>query len=111
MIKKILLASAACIVVLTSMIAEKTKNSAETISNKTTVINSGTDNSSAINYWIDYLYTTMELGEEGLSRSVFFTACKGYEYMLLQNQLVKQGLLTICDYSRAAAKKGCMYWI
>ena len=91
--------------VLTSMIAEKTKNSAETISNKTTVINSGTDNSSAINYWIDSLYATMDLSEKGLSRSVFFTACKGYEYMLLQNQLIKQGLLTICDYSQSSSKK------
>jgi hypothetical protein len=87
------------------MIAEKTKNSAKVISNKSTVVNSGTDNSPEISYWIDSLYSAMNLNGNGLSRSVFFEACKGYEYLLAQNELIKQGILTICDYSQSSTQK------
>lgn len=105
MVKKLLLAGAACIVVLTSMIAEKTKSSADNVTNQSATVNSGMDNSAEVNYWIDSLYSKMQLGEKGLSRPVFYTACKGYEYLLLQNKLAKQGLLTICDYSQCSNKK------
>jgi hypothetical protein len=104
--KKIVIASLVCFIAfisLTSMI-RKTKNEATTL-NKTAVTNSATDNSALANYWIDSLYSTMNLNEKGLSRDVFFTACKGYEYMLSQDKLLKQGLLTICDYSQASNKK------
>ncbi len=100
-----MLACAVCIVVLTSMIAVKTKSPSETIPKKTTVIGSAVNSAAAVNYWIDSLYTTMHLDQAGLSRSIFFTACKGYEYMLSQNALFKQGLLTICDYSQCSNKK------
>src|ERR1700710_1129231 len=97
--KKILIASVACFVAfifLTSMIEGKAKSSATTILNKPVITNYGTDNSVLVNYWIDSLYTTLNLNKTGLSRNVFFTACKGYEFMLSQDKLIKQGLLTIC---------------
>ena len=104
--KKILTATVVCFIAfisLTSMITGKAKD-ASTL-NKTAISNSSTDNSALVNYWIDSLYSTMDLGKTGLSRDVFFTACKGYEYMVAQNQLAKQGLLTICDYSQSSSKK------
>lgn len=103
--KKLLLAGAVCMVMFTSMIAEKTKKPAETFSGKKALIEAGTDNSPEVNYWIDSLYSAMNLNEKGLSRNVFFTACKGYEYLLSQNELSRQGLLTICDYSQCSNKK------
>lgn len=105
--KKILIASVFCAVTfvsLTSMIAEKAKSSSAHF-NKIETATAGTDNSAEVNYWIDSLYSTMNLSETGLSRDVFFTACKGYEYMVSQNELSKQGLLTICDYSQCSSKK------
>jgi len=47
----------------------------------------------------------MRLSAAGLSRDVFFTAYKGYQYLLAANKLAKQGLLTICDYSQPSSKK------
>jgi hypothetical protein len=90
------------------MMAEKTKNSGSAFSKTNTsthIAVLGTDKSAEVNYWIDSLYSTMNLNENGLSRSIFFTACKGYEYMLSQNKLNKQGILTICDYSQRSSKK------
>ncbi len=103
--KKLLLTCTVCIVVFTSMIAVKSTNSVEKASNKTMHIVSGTDNSAEVNNWIDSLYSNMHLGESGLSRNVFYEACKGYEYMLAQDKLSKQGILTICDYSQCSSKK------
>ncbi len=68
-------------------------------------ISMGTDNSFEIKYWIDSLYNKMGLASVNLSRDVFFTACKGYEYMLSQNALMKQGILTVCDFSQSSSKK------
>ncbi|HEY2726149.1 MAG TPA: murein L,D-transpeptidase catalytic domain family protein [Parafilimonas sp.] len=105
--KKIVTASVVCFIAfisLTSMIAGKTKNAA-TISNKSVSTSSVTNNSALVNYWIDSLYSIMNLSETGLSRDVFFTAYKGYEYMLSQNEVLKPGLLTICDYSQVSSKK------
>jgi len=65
----------------------------------------GTDNSPEINYWIDSLYSEMDLSAAGLTRSAFFKACKGYEYLLAQNEIQKPGILTICDYSQPSNKK------
>jgi len=105
MVKKLLLAGALCIIVLTSMIAGKTKNPVNIVSDKSARINPGSENLATVNYWIDSLYSLMQLEDKGLSRSVFFAACKGYEYLLSQNALIKQGLLTICDYSQRSDKK------
>src|SRR5438876_5446601 len=97
--KKICTISAVCLVMLTSMVAKNTMHSPEGTSAKKSGTNSGLDNAMAVNYWIDSLYTTMHLNEAGLARSIFFTACKGYEYLLSQSTLFKQDILTICDYS------------
>ena len=105
MVKKVLLACALCIVVLTSMIASRTKGHAIAISNKNAGLGPVPGNSNFVNYWIDSLYGAMQLEDKGLSRSIFFAACKGYEYLLSQNALIKQGLLTICDYSQRSDKK------
>ena len=105
MVKKLLLAGALCIIVLTSMIAGKTKNPVNIVSDKSARINPGSENLATVNYWIDSLYSLMQLEDKGLSRSVFFAACKGYEYLLSQNVLIRQGLLTICDYSQRSDKK------
>jgi len=103
--KKILLVGAFCVVVFSSMIAEKVARSAETVSTTNTSPSLAVNKSAEVNYWIDSLYASMHLNEAGLARSVFFTACKGYEYLLSENALARQGLLTICDYSQSSSKK------
>jgi len=104
--KKLLLACAVCICVLTSMIAETKAPSIHNLSigNSISAV-SASDNSSAVNYWIDSLYSMMHLSDAGLDRSVFFNACKGYQYLLSENVLAKSELLTICDYSQCSSKK------
>lgn len=98
------MACAACVIVFTSMIAVKSNEpAAAPIKNESKSLN--TDNAVAIEYWIDSLYNTMQLNDKGLSRSVFYTACKGYEFMLDQNSLIKEGILTICDFSQRSNKK------
>ena len=104
--KKVLLPGVLCIIVLTSMIAEKSTKSLK--ANSTTSGNTATTAANAeaeVNYLVDSLYSNMQLSESGLSRSVFFDAYKGYQYLLAANKLVKQGLITICDYSQASNKK------
>ena len=105
--KKLILACVACVVVCSSMIAINSKKTIASDPGKTASANigTGTDNSFEIKYWIDSLYNKMGLASVSLSRDVFFTACKGYEYMLSQNALLKQGLLTICDFSQSSSKK------
>src|SRR5262249_4043701 len=88
-----------------SMIASKTKSSTITISNKNAGVSPVPGSSNFVDYWIDSLYSAMQLENKGLSRSIFFSACKGYEYLLSQNALIKQGLLTICDYVHRSDKK------
>jgi len=88
------------------MIAVNAKKPSSENSIKTlTSASSSADASTAINYWIDSLYTNMHLSNNGLSRNVFFAACKGYEYLMSQNTLFKQGLITICDFSQSSGKK------
>jgi len=105
--KKLILACAVCVVLCSSMIAINSKKTITSDNGKTTSANvvSSTDNSFEIKYWIDSLYNKMGLASVNLSRNVFFTACKGYEYMLSQNALMKQGILTICDFSQSSSKK------
>ena len=105
--KKLILACAACVVLCSSMIAINSKKTITSNADKTAPVKTGsaTDNSLEIKYWIDSLYNTMGLASTNLSREVFYNACKGYEYLLAQNALIKQGLLTICDFSQSSNKK------
>ncbi len=105
--KKLILACAACVVLCSSMIAINSKKNITSATDKTAVTKTGVavDNSLEIKYWIDSLYNTMGLASVNLSRDIFFNACKGYEYLLSQNQLMKQGILTICDFSQSSNKK------
>lgn len=102
--KKAILAGFVCIIVFTSMIAKNSGKSSTTNSNLP-VTTASASAEAEINYWVDSLYSSMHLSEAGLSRSVFFTACKGYQYLLSANKLAHQGLLTICDYSQRSDKK------
>jgi hypothetical protein len=104
--KKLLLIASVGLCVFTSIIAAskphiETKNEAA----KPGTVLTGTDNSPEINYWVDSLYSGMNLSEAGLTRSAFFDACKGYEYLIAHNKIQKPGILTICDYSQRSDKK------
>lgn len=104
--KKLLLISSVCICVFTSIIAATKPHSDSKSANiKKSAVLSGMDNSPEVNYWIDSLYTSMNLSGTGLTRAAFFDACKGYEYLLSQNEIQRPGLLTICDYSQISSKK------
>lgn len=105
--KKLLLIGSVCICVFTSIIAAKNSDDASAHINKTsaTAYAAGMDNSPEVNYWIDSLYSEMNLAKAGLTRTAFFDACKGYEYLLTKNEIQKTGLLTICDYSQISSKK------
>ncbi len=104
--KKLLLIGFVCICVFTSMIAaNKSRSISYSANNKSENYLKGTDNSPEVNFWIDSLYSEMNLGSFGLNRTAFFDACKGYEYLLTENQIQRKGLLTICDYSQNSSKK------
>ncbi len=106
MMKKLLFISIVCVCVFTSIIAAN-KSHADLISAdiKKDAVLTGTDNSPEVNYWIDSLFTNMNLSAAGLTRTAFFDACKGYEYLISQNKIQKPGILTICDYSQNSNKK------
>ena len=101
--KKIILAGVACFCLLTSMIAIKETGKSTKFSDIATATNASSFEVES--YWIDSLYSGMNLSGSGLSKQVFFNACKGYEYLLLQNAIRKPGILTICDYSQCSNKK------
>ena len=106
--KKLILASAVCIslfTALTSMIVEKKAAASTTSHNKVTAAVSSMDSAAELSYWVDSLYSIMNLSDAGLSRDVFFTAYKGYQFFLSGNALTKPGLLTICDFSQPSSKK------
>ena len=103
--KKLFLVGAVCIIVFTSMIVAKNDKTVAANSTTNTTITKSASAKAEINYWVDSLYTSMKLDDAGLSRSVFFDAYKGYEYLLAANKIAKQGLLTICDYSQCSNKK------
>lgn len=103
--KRVIIACVACVVFFTSMVAVKGKKINPEISGSITSVSINNENSVEINYWIDSIYSGMNLSAKGLSRDVFFAACKGYEFMTSQNLLVKQGLITICDFSQRSNKK------
>jgi hypothetical protein len=105
--KKLIVACATCLVLCSSMIAINSKKANAAVSNTAvqTSVSAGVDNSTEINYWVDSLYTKMDLAAVNLSQDVFFEACKGYEYMLSQNSLIKRGIITICDFSQSSKEK------
>ncbi len=58
------------------------------------------ENTAAFNY-----YTSWNLTTTGLSKAAFENALKGYNYLLHNNKLQKNSLLTIIDYSLASSEK------
>ncbi len=103
---KLLLVCLICICLFTSMIAvNKPESSLTSINYNSKNLLTGTDNSAEVNYWIDSLYLNMNLADAGLSRTAFFNACKGYEYLLAENGIKKPGIITVCDYSQCSNKK------
>ncbi|MBS1746009.1 MAG: murein L,D-transpeptidase catalytic domain family protein [Bacteroidetes bacterium] len=103
--KKLLAACAACIILFTSMVAINTDKEIPGKKVTVTKIEPHTDKATVNNYWVDSLYNEIGLEAKGLSRDVFFAACKGYEYMLANNLLAKTGIITICDFSQSSDKK------
>src|SRR5690242_9716099 len=104
--KKLLLIASVGLCVFTSIIAaNKPVSNSKTPVKKPANYAAGTDTSAEVNYWIDSLYSQMNLSAAGLTRNAFFDACKGYEYLLTQNEIQKPGILTICDYSQSSDKK------
>ena len=105
MMKKLIIACAASVCLFTSMIAESKNPVVNNPAQNNVTSLPASDNSAEISYWIDSLYAIMHLSDAGLDRSVFFSACKGYQYFVSQNVLAKPSLLTICDYSQCSSKK------
>lgn len=107
--KKLLFVGLICICVFTSMIAvndpKSSLTSINSIHNNPSNFLTGTDNSPEVSYWIDSMYSNMNLANAGLSKTAFFNACKGYEYLLSKNEIKKPGILTVCDYSQCSNKK------
>jgi len=66
---------------------------------------SGSTESVVANSLVDSLYTSIHLGDAGLSRDAFFKAYKGYQYLLGKNELAKKDLLTICDFTQSSGQK------
>jgi len=54
---------------------------------------------------VDSVYNALHLISYGLKKEVFFTAYKGYQYLLANKKLAKTQLLTICDYSQPSTAK------
>jgi len=63
------------------------------------------DETPIVTHWVDSMYNTLQLESLGLDKSIFFYACKGYEYLLSEHKLQKSSLLTICDYSQSSTNK------
>lgn len=55
--------------------------------------------------WADSVYNRLGLDSNGLSREAFYSACKGYQYLLEQGKLKKPELLSIVDMSQSSTKK------
>ena len=66
---------------------------------------SNSANSPVIKKVADSIYDLISLGEYGLEKDVFFTAYKGYSFLLNKGLLRKTNLLTICDYSQSSNNK------
>jgi hypothetical protein len=66
---------------------------------------SAADEAPAVSKWVDSAYAALHLDSLGLKKSVFFYACKGYEYLLSNHKLQNSSVLTICDYSQSSTSK------
>jgi hypothetical protein len=51
------------------------------------------------------LYSEMELQKFGLSEAAFEYALKGYKYLVEKGKVVKNGVLSICDFSQSSRNK------
>jgi len=51
------------------------------------------------------LYQEMNLGSYGLSTSAFEYALKGYKYLVEKGKIMKNEVLSICDFSQSSRKK------
>lgn len=102
--KKILLIGAIGICLFTSIIAADKSSTSKVVINSvaTTATKS---NLVATSFWIDSIYSAMNLGNSGLSKEAFSQACKGYEYLVSNNNIHKAGIMTICDFSQCSNKK------
>lgn len=102
--KKNFLIGAIGICVFTSFVAaNKTHNTG--IAENYVTTTAGKSNLVATSFWIDSMYTGMNLEKTGLSKDAFSQACKGYEYLLSNNNIHKAGIMTICDFSQCSNKK------
>lgn len=63
------------------------------------------DASSLVNNWVDSMYNAMNLKAIGLNYDVFYKACTGYEFLLSNNFIKKDNVLTICDLGQKSSKK------
>ena len=101
--KKILFISFVCFNTLTSMAPDMAGNGDD--KKFPSLLPSASDEAPVVTKWIDSVYTTLNLDSFGLKKNVFFSACKGYEYLISKNKLQKTSLLTICDYSQPSTAK------
>jgi hypothetical protein len=53
----------------------------------------------------DAIYDSMQLGEVGLERDLFYKAYKGYHYLLLQGSLDNVRVISIADFSQSSRNK------
>jgi hypothetical protein len=66
---------------------------------------SNSANSPVVKKVADSIYDLISLGQYGLEKDVFYSAYKGYSYLLDKGLLKKTNLLTICDYSQSSNNK------
>lgn len=51
------------------------------------------------------LYDTLNLDKAGMSQEVLEYAVKGYEKLVEKGEIVKEGIISICDFSQSSRKK------
>jgi len=71
----------------------------------TSLLPSMSNESPMVVKWIDSVYDIIHLDSFGLKKEIFFYVCKGYEYLLSQDKLRNDSILTICDYSQSSTSK------
>ena len=54
---------------------------------------------------VDMIYDSLQLEKKGLNKDAFEYAYTGYQKLLEEGQLNKEGLLTICDFSQSSKRK------
>ncbi len=66
---------------------------------------SGNSESPFANRLVDSVYEQLHLNSSGLKKEAFYSAYKGYQYLLSKGMLKKTNLLSICDYSQSSYNK------